>query len=357
MYELKTAQPARHPNPTARASELAHLIFERPDLARAESFLSDFGLRSAGRTGAVLYMRGTAPSPYCYRVHRAPRARFVGVGFSARTRDELERLARTDGASGIEPSEHPGGGERVVLRDPSGFTVEVIHGQVPAEGIPNRDPLAFNVGPERRRVNSGQRPPVEPPGVIRLGHVVLEVADYQATCGWYTQHLGLIPGDVQILPDGSPAVTFMRLDLGNTPADHHTLAVVQGFMAQYNHSAYELVDADAVGMGQRVLREKGWTHAWGIGRHILGSQIFDYWQDAWGDKHEHYCDGDAFTAEQPMGVHPVSREAMAQWGQPMPRSFTKPHFTLAAMLAAARNLRRSPDLTLEKVRTLARLFG
>jgi hypothetical protein len=110
-------------------------------------------------------------------------------------------------------------------------------------------------------------------------------------------------------------------------------------------------------MGQRVLREKGFVHAWGIGRHILGSQIFDYWQDPWGDNHEHYCDGDLFTADQPMGVHPVSREAMSQWGQPMPRSFTRPHFTPAAMLSAIRNLRRSPDLTLEKVLTLGRIFG
>jgi hypothetical protein len=302
-------------------------------------------------------MRGTAPSPYCYRVHRAPRVSFVGAGFTVRTREELERLARVDGASHVERSEHPGGGDRVTLRDPSGFTVEVTHGHAPAEAIPTREPLAFNVGRERRRINRGQRPPVEPPEVIRLGHVVLEVADYQATCAWYTQHLGFIPSDVQVLPDGSPAVAFMRLDLGDAPADHHTLAMVQGFMPQYSHSAYELVDADAVGMGQRVLREKGWTPAWGIGRHILGSQIFDYWEDPWGDKHEHYCDGDLFTADEPVGLHPVSREAMSQWGQPMPRSFTRPHFTPAAMLAAVRNLRRSPDLTLEKVLTLARIFG
>jgi catechol 2,3-dioxygenase-like lactoylglutathione lyase family enzyme len=355
--KLRTAQPARHPNPTARASELSHLVLERPDLARAESFLSDFGLRHAGRTDDVLYMRGTAPSAYCYRVHRAPRTRFVGAGFAVRTRDELERLSRVEGASGIEASEHPGGGDRVVLRDPSGFLVEVVHGQTPAERIATREPLAFNVGRDRKRINGTQRPPVEPPAVIRLGHVVLEVADYQATCAWYTQHLGFIPSDVQVLPDGSPVVAFMRLDLGDTPADHHTLAIVQGFMAQYSHSAYELVDADAVGMGQRILREKGWTHAWGIGRHMLGSQIFDYWQDAWGDKHEHYCDGDVFTADQPMGVHPVSREAMSQWGQPMPPSFTSPQLSAAAVLTAVRNLRRSPDLTLEKVRALARLFG
>jgi catechol 2,3-dioxygenase-like lactoylglutathione lyase family enzyme len=357
MHRLKTPQPSRHPDPTARASALAYLVFERPNLHRAEDFLSDFGLLLVSRTRDVLYMRATAPSPFCCRVHRAPKARFVGAGFLVGTRAELERLAAIEGASPIERSEHPGGGERVTLRDPSGFTIEVVHGQAPAEEIAAREPLALNVGRDRTRINRGQRPPAEPPEVIRLGHAVIEVADFQATCGWYTQHLGFIPTDVQVLPDGSPAVAFMRLDLGDTPADHHTLAIAQGFRPRYAHSAYEVVDADALGMGQRILRERGWRHAWGIGRHILGSQIFDYWEDAWGDKHERYCDGDLFTADQPMGVHAVSRQAMSQWGEPMPRSFTRPHFTPAEMLAALRNLRRAPDLTLKKLVALARVFG
>jgi hypothetical protein len=44
-------------------------------------------------------------------------------------------------------------------------------------------------------------------------------------------------------------------------------------------------------------------------------------------------------------------------GRADPSSFTRPRFTPAAMLAALRHLRRSPDLTLEKVLTLARIFG
>lgn len=357
MTALKTPQPARHPNPTARAIELAYLIFERPDLDRAEAFLADFGLTTAVRADDALYMRGTAPSPYCYRVHRGSTARFVGIGIVVATRQELESLSRLDGASSIIPSKHPGGGQCVVLTDPSGFTVEVIHGRSSAVEILAREPLALNFGAVRKRVNRGQRPPAEPPQVIRLGHVVLEAAHYQATAAWYTQHLGLIPSDVQVLPDGSPAVAFMRMDLGDTPADHHTLALVQGLMPQYNHSAFEVVDADAVGMGQRVLRERGYRHAWGIGRHILGSQIFDYWEDSWGDKHEHYCDGDLFTEDMPMGVSSASPKRMAQWGEPMPATFTRPHFSITAVVAAVQNIRRSPDLSLQKVLTLARLFG
>lgn len=355
---LTTPQPARHPSPTVKARALSHLVFERPDLQRAERFLVDFGLQPAGRSEDVLFMRGTGPSPYCYRVHRAARPRFRGFGLVVESRADLERLAaRVPGAGEIQPVSFPGGGFMLELTDPSGFKVEVVAGQAPVAELPHRGPIHFSLVGDRRRVNQTQRPAVLPPEVLRLGHVVIEVADYQATSAWYTEHFGLIPSDVQLLPDGSPAVTFFRLDLGDMPADHHTLAVAQGFAPLYSHSAFEVVDADAVGMGQRVLRERGWRHAWGIGRHILGSQIFDYWQDPWGDKHEHYCDGDLFTADRPTGHHPVSREAMAQWGPVMPASFTKPKLTPANIVALLRNLRRSPDLSFRKLITLAKLFG
>ena len=355
--KLSTPQPARHPSPTAKAAGLAYLLFDRPDLDRAEQFLADFGLRTVQRHSDLLFLRGTGPAPFCYVVRRADKARFVGLGLQLESVAELEALSRVPGASAAESLGWPGGGRRVRLTDPSGFQVDAVFGQSPVEALPHRRALPFNSTDAMLRVNGTQRLPEAPAEVIRLGHVVLEVADYQATCAWYTRHFGFIPSDVQVLPDGSPAVAFMRLDLGTTPADHHTLALAQGFAPRYSHSAYELVDADAVGMGQRLLRDKGWKHAWGIGRHILGSQIFDYWQDPWGDKHEHYCDGDVFTADQPTGIHPVSREAMSQWGQVMPRSFTKPKLTPASLAALVTNLRRSPDLSIAKLRTLVKLFG
>jgi catechol 2,3-dioxygenase-like lactoylglutathione lyase family enzyme len=354
---LATAQPARHPDPTVKAVRLTHLIFERPDLELAERFLSDFGLQLAERESERLYMRGTGSAPYCYRVHRAEQARFVGFGLEVASYDELQRIAGLPGASAVRPLSGPGGGQCVQLTDPSGFCVEVIQGQQSVAPLPRRQALPLNQAEQVQRINATQRPPITPPEVVKLGHVVLELADFQATCAWYTEHFGFIPSDIQVLPDGSPAVAFMRLDLGDEPADHHTLALAQGFMATYSHSAFELVDADAVGMGQRILRERGWRHAWGIGRHILGSQIFDYWQDPWGHKHEHYCDGDLFTASQPTGIHEVSAQAMSQWGQRMPKSFTRPKLNLASIRALLRNLRRSPDLTLRKLITLARLFA
>jgi hypothetical protein len=355
--KLKTPQPARHPNPTTKASALSYLVFERPDLTLAERFLTDFGLSTVSHLDDLLLMRATNDAPFCYVVHKARKARFVGFGLRVNSRSDLVALARLPGASPIEPTGWPGGGDRVRLTDPSGFQVDALFGQTPADVLPHRTALAFNIADAVIRVDATQRPPHAAPEIIGLGHVVLELANFQETCAWYTQHFGFIPSDVQVLPDGSPVVAFMRLDLGDTPADHHTLALAQGFTSAYSHSAYELIDADAIGMGQRLLREHGWKHAWGIGRHILGSQIFDYWQDPWGDKHEHYCDGDRFTASLPCGIHAANREAMAQWGDVMPRSFTQPKITPASLAALWRNLRRSPDLTLSKLRTLARLFA
>ncbi|HWB95804.1 MAG TPA: VOC family protein, partial [Bryobacteraceae bacterium] len=275
MPKLATAQPARHPAPTSKALSLAFLLFERPDLELARRFLADFGLRPLpASTNEMLFLRGTGTAPFCYVVRRSARAGFIGLGLNVGSRDELEQLGKLPGASAIEAVEWPGGGDRVRLIDPSGFEVHAIHGQTPVEALPHRTPLSLNAFDAPQRINETQRPPVAPPEVIRLGHVVLAACDYQAMLAWYCQHFGFIPSDVQVLPDGSPAVTFLRLDLGDTPADHHTLALAQGFAPAYNHSAFEVVDADAVGMGQRVLRERGWTHAWGIGRHILGSQIF-----------------------------------------------------------------------------------
>ncbi|MGO9336589.1 MAG: VOC family protein [Terracidiphilus sp.] len=357
MMCLTTAQPARHPNPTTKASALAYAMFDRPNLAKAEKYLLDFGLRTVSNDGAMLFMRGTAPSPYCYVIRKATAPRFVGIGLEVDSIADLEALAKLPGASSIESMTWPGGGRCVRLSDPSGFRVDAVFEQSAPLELPHRPPLAMNSVDLAARINGTQRTPIAPPDVIRLGHVALELVDYQATCEWYTRHFGFIPSDVQVLPDGSPAVAFMRLDRGERPVDHHSLALAQTFAPALNHVSFEVIDTDSIGMGHRLMRDRGCKPAWGPGRHFLGSQIFDYWHDPWGDKHEHYCDGDLFTSEHPTGLHPASREGMAQWGQVMPGSFTRPKLAVSSLVALIRALRHSPDVTVRKLITLLRLFA
>jgi hypothetical protein len=163
---------------------------------------------------------------------------------------------------------------------------------------------------------------------------------------------GLIPSDVQCLDDGKPALVFMRCDRGDDPADHHTVVVTQNVTDTYSHSAFEVIDFDDVAMGQQYLQSKGWRHAWGVGRHILGSQIFDYWRDPYGDKVEHFSDGDVFTAAVETGYSALDVAGLYQWGPPVPKDFEKPKMTLGLILKVIGNVMRSSELDFSRVRRL-----
>ena len=73
-------------------------------------------------------------------------------------------------------------------------------------------------------------------------------------------------------------------------------------------------DANDVFVGHEHLVAKGYRHSWGIGRHVLGSQIFDYWFDPYGFRLEHWTDGDLFNQDTPMGRHPMATALDSQWG-------------------------------------------
>ena len=75
----------------------------------------------------------------------------------------------------------------------------------------------------------------------------------------------------------------------------------------------------AAGWGGRRA-EDAWEReaAWGVGRHIMGSQVFDYWKDPFGNELEHWTDGDLFTAADPPQKQPMSALLAVQWGSPHP---------------------------------------
>ncbi len=314
--------PIARPAPLLRPSALAWVRFEKRDLARQGRFLRDFGLAIAEQTESDLYARGTDGSPFCYHARRGRRSRFVGVGLVLDSAEELERAAELPGATPIRDVEGPGGGRCVTLHDPNGFAVEYVYGRRCCDQRPaQRAPAVANCVGARRRLNAPVRPPFEPAMVAGLGHVVLQVTDFDATLEWWMRHAGLVPSDVQVLSDGSPNLAFCRFDRGDTPTDHHAIAIAGGIGALYMHSAYQVRDMEAVGQGQQALKAGGWKHGWGIGRHYYGSQIFDYWRDPDGMLMEHYTDGDLYDASVPTRYSRFSRGSTWMWGQDQPGDF------------------------------------
>jgi hypothetical protein len=133
-------------------------------------------------------------------------------------------------------------------------------------------------------------------------------------------------------------MAFTRCDQGAVPADHHTLAMLLAPHTGYVHSAYQLTDLVEVGASGAYLRERGYRHAWGIGRHIQGSQIFDYWRDTDRLMFEHYADGDVFDSSVRPGWAPLSASGLAQWGPKATAEFTGTRDP-ATVLAAIKALR------------------
>ena len=336
----------------ARADELLYLHVARPDLGAARRFLLDFGLVPVAEQAGTLHSRGVGANPSISRVPRGPRPALLGVGLSVAERASLLALAEAAGAP-IEPFAGPGGGEMVRLHDPDGVPVEVLHGQEKVAPLPSRDPIEHNAPARVVRVNDMQRPPLAPPEVTKLGHLVLTSPNFPRKVQWYMRLLGFIPSDVMCLPDGTPAGAFLRLDRGTTPTDHHTLFVVIGPEAGIDHAAFEVIDLDAVEMGQQVLKAAGYRHAWGVGRHLLGSQIFDYWRDPWGLKHEHYADGDLFDAAQPPAYHLLDRAGLYQWGPDLPDDFVAARPSLRQVAALVRGAVRG-DIALRPLLAAAR---
>jgi hypothetical protein len=172
---------------------------------------------------------------------------------------------------------------------------------------------------------------------------VLAVSNFEESAQWYMKHLGIIPSDVQCVADGSPVLAFLRCDRGDQPADHHTVVVVQNFAPSLMHVAFETLDIDTVGQGAQYLRWQGWTHFWGIGRHVLGSQIFDYWLDPFGTEHEHYADGDVFTADEPTRYQCMDRGGLWAWGHDLPPS-QGPGFLTFLKLVLTGKARKMPSV-------------
>jgi 3-(3-hydroxy-phenyl)propionate hydroxylase len=338
--------------PVAKAQDLAFVMFARPDLDAMERFLVDFGLKRAERRSDRLVMRAASgPGPAHVTMHEK-KPRFIGLALQVRDEADLAALAALPGASPVEPLDLPGGGLHVRLTDPAGFAVWAVSGQAVIAEDPVRAPTPANTPERTDRLNSFARAPLQPASVLRAGHCVLGVVNFFATARWYIDTFGLIPSDVQCLSADDAALTFLRCDKGDVPADHHTVVVAQNVANGFSHAAFEVIDLDDVALGQEWLMAKGWRHAWGLGRHVLGSQIFDYWRDPEGDKLEHYADGDLLTADTPTGWSHLTSSSLYQWGPPVPPDFEKPALTPALLLRAVRNIRNSPELDFARIRRL-----
>ncbi|SRR6266446_734570 len=303
--------------------DVAYIRVAVDDLEAQERFLLDFGMHRVHRTDRALYMRGAGTQPVIHISELRTDDYRPGIGLIAASPGELEKIALTLGAA-VEQNAEPGGGKIVRTTDPFGFQVEIVH-RPPVEALPARQIKPGNFGADRSRYgrfNAKQHFERGPSHVLRLGHVVLIVPSCNEAFDWYAQHFNFKISDSYHAPN-DPArhmVVFARCGLGQRFTDHHTLAFVDSSAFKelpergFEHSAYEVLDWDDVALGHDFLTSAGHRHTFGIGRHIAGGMVFDYWRDTAGNKVEHWADGDHVNDDYERWHVPAGTVPFQSWG-------------------------------------------
>lgn len=293
--------------------DLLYVRFSVPDLEVQKTFLEDFGLQAVIRDN-LLVGRGTSPRPYIYLAEQGEPA-FLALGFEADSEAALRAIAAMDDVP-VEANDRPGGGLIARLQDPSGHCVEVVWGMDNPEPLVEPSRSAFNMGPSRQRF--GERVSIHPGDayVTRLGHCVLMVKDFRESEAWYKARFGFITSDEIYVPgeEESTLGAFMRCDRGDDYVDHHTLFLIHAGERGFNHAAFEVADWDVLMKSHYDLERSGYELSLGVGKHLLGSQVFDYWKDPNGFVVEHFTDGDLFNRASGSDRRPVSDLLGSFWG-------------------------------------------
>ncbi|POR38184.1 Uncharacterized protein TPAR_01613, partial [Tolypocladium paradoxum] len=322
---------------------IAHVYYSHKNIDKARQFLLDFGFQEVERHGSKTYYRGTGSAPFVYCASGDNEDKFGGSAFVVESAEDLDYASKTlPNATPVhEVLDEPGGGFRVTFTDPvDGFPFHLVHGQKLLErGDADVSQRTFNFvsrssfgrshqgvslfsahtrlistqpeaklrsGNQFQRFEKGEprvfRWPLRadvvsgPAPVHKLGHFGMCVTDFAKTYSFYTSRFNFAPSDLVYDENNRDVTTFLHLDRGSELVDHHCFFFFEGPKCHVHHSSFETFDFDTQLLGHDHLRERGYENCWGVGRHIMGSQIFDYWYDPSRFILEHYVDGDLVDA-------------------------------------------------------------
>ncbi|KAF3214665.1 hypothetical protein TWF106_009022 [Orbilia oligospora] len=315
--------------PKIKITKISHMRYQHPlsGINELTTFLLDFGMEVVKRTETAIWFGGYGIDHYVYYAGIGSEKEFLGGTWEVESWEDLERASKLGNSPIIELKQAPGGGHMTTVHDPEGFPVNFIYGASPRPQ-PKKKPLeALQINDEFSKPRKGafQRFKPGPAAVHKLGHFGLTIHNFELQFKWYTSHFNLVPSDI-LYAESDPrqkfdVAAFLHIDRGKEYVDHHSFFLSVATTQHVHHSSFEVHDYDSQNMGHYWLKQKGHKPVWGLGRHRLGSQIFDYWWDPNGFMVEHYIDGDLVNEDTPTGRQPAGDESLAVWGEPVPATF------------------------------------
>lgn len=264
------------------------VVYRADDVEAGIRYFDDWGLETieSGASGAV---------------YRTPENQFVhlrGAGDATLTEtpDSGPTISETvwgvDNKAGLDAIGAELSKDRDVMEDANGVlhskdeTGFSIAFQVSERVTMDLDAPRFNLNENVPRLNV----PIDPEQrvrPIRLGHVVFNIPTdgWKEAADFYIDRLGFRLSD-----RANDTGSFMRCEGGH---DHHNLFLAhRQDRAGLNHTAYEVRDFDEIMFGGKYMKSQGWKPMTKPGRHIMGSNLFWYFQNPAGGRTEYFADMD-----------------------------------------------------------------
>lgn len=270
----------------ARVHSLAGYGFEVPDAEVARRFYGAFGLEPKDHaqalalgcagvaTPSVLILQGTPGS--------AKRLHHLAFFVDAADLPHFEARLKAMGCPAAVPdfaALRPG----LWFQDPWGtwfnLTPRTAADEVKAQ---QADPRSDRVDRHLWRELPRQAQPK------KLGHLLLFTPDFAKAEAWLSQALGLRTSD-----RAAGKVSFMAGGAG--VRDHHCFGLINSTHRGFQHSSFYVDSFDQIGFGAWQMREAGYGDQFGLGRHLLASNLYLYVRDPWGTWVEYYSDMDKIS--------------------------------------------------------------
>lgn len=298
---------------TLAVHSVDEFVFGVPALEQARHFYTHFGLDVRDDAGALaLYTDG-----HTHRWARIlPRAghvkRLLWISLGIYEKDEPRfrkkfanhQIAYIAAPDGADPS-------GLWIKGPDGLAVQLRVAEKCSPSQPG--PRAFPP-PSGHAGRAPRRSLVQQTRPLHLSHVLLFTGDVKAARRFYEGLLGLRMSD-----SSDPVIAFLHTPHGS---DHHLIALAKSDGAGLHHSSWCVPSFDAIGHGAQQMAQAGYTAGWGLGRHVLGSNYFQYVRDPWGSYAEYSFDIDHIAAGQnwPADDHP-GEDSLYVWGPEVPEDF------------------------------------
>ena len=290
-----------------------HFAIDVPDLSVETDFLVNFGLRVTDK-GEFLEVRAADSEHVWIRVGRGKQKKFTFLSVGCYQQD-FEGLVKQILENGGKTAERPSLGidDGFWFQDPHGRLLQL---RVAPKMMPDSKALMPDMNVPAGVQGASNRSNARRVHPTRLAHMLLYTPSVPESLAFYEKGLGILTADRS--GDGV-AFTYARFG-----CDHHLIAFVTNNGIGIHHSSWDMPSIEDLGLGSEHMRCVGYDRQWGLGRHVLGSNYFNYVCDNYGKWWEYNCHIDYIPQGMTWdgGDHPAE-DSFYLWGPEVPKGFAE----------------------------------